>query len=240
MDPVFWELHSGLDREAPGDDADTLAALRLAGLSGPISVLDLGCGPGASALTLLGALPEAQVTGLDAHAPFLEAARAQVATAGFAERFTAVEADMGQPPFPQASFDLIWSEGAIYSIGVEAALAAWTPLLRPGGRLVFSDAVWLTDAPDPVAAANWAEYPAMTDAAGVRAKIAAADLTLLGDVELCDAAWDNYYRPLAVRATALEKAHGRDHPVLRDARAEIAARRDHPDDFAYVFFVAAA
>ncbi len=240
MDPVFWELHSGLDREGPGDDADTRAALRLTGLSGPLAVLDLGCGPGASALTLLAALPEARVTGLDAHAPFLEAARARVAAAGFADRFTAIEADMADPPFSPASFDLIWSEGAIYSIGVETALAAWKPLLRPGGRLAFSEAVWLTDAPDPVSAANWAEYPAMTDAAGVRAKIAAADLTLLGDVELCDAAWDNYYGPLEKRAATLEKRHGADHPVLREARAEIAVRRDHPEDFAYVFFVAAA
>lgn len=240
MDPVFWELHSGLDREGPGDDADTRAALRLTGLSGRIAILDLGCGPGASALALLAELPEARVTGLDAHAPFLEAAQARVAAAGFADRFTTVEADMGQPPFPSGSFDLLWSEGAAYSIGVETALAAWKPLLRPGGRLVFSDAVWLSETPEPRAADSWSDYPAMTDAAGVRRAIEAAGYAHIGDVELSDAAWANYHDPLATRLDALEKTHGDEHPVLREGREEIAVRRAHPDDFAYVLFVAAA
>ena len=125
------------------------ARWRWPALEGPARVLDIASGPGAASLVLLDALPEAQVTATDRHAPFLEAAAARVAAAGHAARFRTVAADMAALPFAPESFDLLWCEGAAYIIGVPAALAAWRPLLAPGGRLAFSEAVWLTDAPAP-------------------------------------------------------------------------------------------
>ena len=56
---------------------------------------------------------------------------------------------------------------------------------------------------------------------------------------LSDAAWDDYYRPLAARLAALEGRHGAGHPALREAREEIAVRRAHSGEYAYMFFVAA-
>jgi SAM-dependent methyltransferase len=238
MDPLFWELHSGLDHEAPGSAADTRRALALAGTEGPARVLDIASGPGAASLVLLDALPEAQVTATDRHAPFLEAAAARVAAAGHAARFRTVAADMAALPFAPESFDLLWCEGAAYIIGVPAALAAWRPLLAPGGRLAFSEAVWLTDAPAPRARDLFAGYPAMTDVAGVRAWIAAAGWRLLGDFLLPEAAWDNYYGPLGTRLAALEAEHG-PSPAFDETREEIAVRAAHGGDYGYAFFVAA-
>jgi SAM-dependent methyltransferase len=145
MDPLFFELHSGLAHEAPGSRADTLRALALTGRSGPLRVLDAGSGPGAASLTLLDALPEAEVIALDLHAPFLADTQARADAAGLGARLRTHAGDMAEPPFAPASLDLIWSEGAAYSIGVPRALDAWKPLLAPGGRIAFSDAVW-TDA----------------------------------------------------------------------------------------------
>lgn len=238
MNEVFWALHAGFDREGPGDVADTRRALELTGLSGAIDVVDMGSGPGASALTLLSDLPEARVTALDAHGSFLEDARGRAEAAGVEDRLSTVEADMAKPPFPPASFDLIWSEGAAYIVGVSTALAAWKPLLRPGGRIAFSDAIWLTDPPHPRSKAMWEEYPAMTNAAGVREWIAAAGYECLGDFVVSDQAWENYYAPHGLRLDALEAEHGIDHPTLREAREEIAVRRDHGNDYGYGFFVA--
>jgi SAM-dependent methyltransferase len=50
--------------------------------------------------------------------------------------------DMAQPEMPPESFDLIWSEGALYNIGIENALRICHGLLHPGGYLAFTDAVW--------------------------------------------------------------------------------------------------
>ncbi|HET9068482.1 MAG TPA: class I SAM-dependent methyltransferase [Amaricoccus sp.] len=239
MGPLFWELHSGLAHEAPGSPADTLRALALTGLSGRVRVLDAGSGPGAASLALLAALPEAEVTAIDLHPPFLAAAEERARAAGVAARFRTMVADMGSPPFPPASFDLVWSEGAAYSVGVPQALAAWAPLLAPGGRIAFSEAVWLTATPAPRARALFAGYPAMTDVAGVRGWVAAAGLTLLGDFLLSPAAWDAYYRPLAARVEAHLPRHGAEHPVIAEHLEEIAVWRAHGADYGYRFFVAA-
>jgi SAM-dependent methyltransferase len=237
MDPLFWELHSGLAHEAPGSRADTLRALALTGLSDPVRLLDAGSGPGAASLVLLEALPEAEVSALDLHAPFLAAATARARAAGHMGRFRVLVGDMAAPPFVPGSLDLIWSEGAAYSVGVPRALAAWTPLLAPGGRIAFSEVVWTVPDPHPRARALFADYPAMTDVDGVRAWIAAAGLTLLDDFLISDAAWDNYYGPLGTRLAVLAAQHGPEHPVLAEAAEEIAVRRAHGSDYGYGFFV---
>lgn len=239
MDPMFWELHAGLEREGPGTEADTLRALAMTGLSGPLRVLDVASGPGAASRALLGALPEAQVTAVDLHAPFLVDAAARVAGEGGSDRFRIREADMRDLPFPPESFDLVWCEGAAYIQGVRAALRAWRSLLRPGGRVAFTEAVWLTDRPHPAARACWGQYAEMTDPAGVRGWIADAGFRLVGDFVLSDAAWEAYYEPLARRLAALEALRGADPPVLAAACEEIAVRGAHGADYGYAFFVAA-
>jgi SAM-dependent methyltransferase len=239
MDALFFALHSGLDHEAPGSAEDTLRALALTGARGRVRILDIGSGPGAASLTLLRALPEAEVTAVDLHAPFLAAAEARADASGLASRFRTVEADMAALPFDDASFDLLWSEGAAYSIGVPEALAAWRRLLAPDGRFAFTDAVWLTPRPHPRATALWRQYPTMTDIPGVRAWIEAAGWQILGDFLLPEAAWDAYYGPLEARLAHLEQEHGPDAPALAEAREEIAVRRAHGDDYGYAFFVVA-
>lgn len=239
MDAGFWELHSGLAHEAPGSRADSLRALALTGLCGRLRVLDIGCGPGAASLALVEALPEAEVTAVDLHAPFIEAARARVARAGHADRFRTVQADMAELPFPAGSFDLLWCEGAAYILGTTAALEAWRPLLAPGGRLAFTDAVWLTERPHPRARRFWTEYPAMTGIDGVRGRIAGAGWRPIADFVLAETAWSNYYAPLADRLERLEAERGPDAPALSATREEIAIRRDHAADYGYAFFVAA-
>lgn len=239
MDALFFALHSGLDHEAPGSGEDTLRALAMTGVRGRIRILDIGCGPGTASLTLLRALPEAEVTAVDLHAPFLAAAEARAAAVGFASRFRTVEADMAALPFADASFDLLWCEGAAYNMGVPRALAEWRRLLAPEGRLAFTDAVWLTPRPHPRATAFWREYPAMTDIPGVRAWIEAAGWHVLGDFLLPKAAWDAYYDPLEARLVHLQQEHGSDAPALAEAREEIAVRRAHGEDYGYAFFVVA-
>lgn len=238
MDPLFFELHSGLAHEAPGSREDTLRALALTGLSGRMRVLDAGSGPGAASRVLLEALPEAEVTALDLHAPFLADAQARADAAGLGDRLRTHAGDMAAPPFAPASLDLIWSEGAAYSIGVPRALTAWKPLLAPGGRIAFSDAVWTVRDPHPRARALFADYEGMTDMVGVRAWIAEAGLKLIGHFLLSEQAWANYYDPLAAQLKRLQAVHGASHPVLAEAAEEIAVRRAHGTDYGYGFFVA--
>ena len=104
-------------------------------------VLDLGCGVGGQTLHLAD-LTSGSIIALDNHAPGIERLRATVAGRGLAERIQPMVGDMAESGLPPASFDLVWSEGALYNIGIENALRICHGLLRPGGYLAFTDAVW--------------------------------------------------------------------------------------------------
>ena len=62
-------------------------------------------------------------------------------------------------PFEPSSFDVIWSEGAIYVIGFEAGLAKVKEYVKPGGYVAVSEAVWLAENPPQAAVEFWKEYP---------------------------------------------------------------------------------
>ena len=239
-DPMaaFFRLHSGLPREAPGGAAETLCALALAAPPAKARIADMGCGPGASAAVLLAALPGAHVTGIDLHAPFVAEAARRAAALGAADRFAGRVADMAAPPVAPGTLDLIWSEGAVYNLGVARALAAWRPLLAPGGKVAFSDAVWLTAAPPARARAFWAaECPAMTDLPGLRDAVTGAGFRVLGDFVLPEACWDAYYGPLAARCDALA-ADPAMAEAIAETRAEIAVWTECRGAYGYAFVVA--
>ncbi|MBM3298007.1 MAG: class I SAM-dependent methyltransferase, partial [Candidatus Aminicenantes bacterium] len=76
---IFFEVHSGLPREGPGDEASLRRALRLVGkLPERPLVLDVGCGPGLQTLDLA-RRTGGVVFGLDNHEPFLRDLRRQAA-----------------------------------------------------------------------------------------------------------------------------------------------------------------
>jgi len=243
---VFFEVHRDLPREAPGSTASTRRALALvAGRLDPEDiqwVVDVACGPGAQTLDLAAALPQARFLALDLHMPFLRDVVGRTTVAGLAERVSPVCGDMGRLPVAAGGADLIWCEGAAYTMGVAQALASWHEALRPGGCAAFTDAVWLRHDVPAAVTACWAEYPAMTDCDGVVRWIEAAGFEALPPFVLPAAAWlDGYYGPMEARLDALEARYAGDpaaRAVLEESREEIAVYRQHGDCYGYAFFVA--
>ena len=72
---------------------------------------------------------------------------------------------------PDASFDLVWSEGALYSVGFANGLRALRRLLRPGGAWPRRTQLAGGSRPEP-ARAFWREaYPALATRAANRAAL---------------------------------------------------------------------
>ena len=68
---VFFEIHSGLHREAPGDSGSTEKAFSMmAGLAAHPVVTDIGCGPGGQTLDIA-RLSGGQIIGVDMNMPYL-------------------------------------------------------------------------------------------------------------------------------------------------------------------------
>lgn len=244
---IFLELHRGLPRQAPGGTEHTLRALDALGpLSERPRILDLGCGPGAQTLDLLGALPGATAVAVDQLPPMLAELRTRAATAGVEDRLTLLEADMGAlpPELAPGSFDLVWSEGAAYALGFDRALSTWRPLLRPEGGVGLSELCWrvpVDEAPEP-ARAFWAEaYPAMRTHEANQAAFERAGFALSAHFMLpASAWWAPYYTPLEARLERFLAAHPGDPAaveVVEAERREIALFRDHGHSYGYGFYV---
>ena len=230
-DSGFWTVHRDLPREGPGSPEDVRWALDLSGTPAMARICDAACGPGADALTLCEARPEATVEGIDKTQHFIEAAQRRCAGASFR---VGDFADLSGP------YDLIWCAGAAYFMGVTEALTTWRPALTPDGHIAFSEPVWLSDTPSDTARAFWEEYPGITDMAGIETRVAAAGYRSLGHRMLVGYPWVAYYDPMQARLDHLRP--GADSALLGavdEAQREIDLWRAARDEIAYALLVVA-
>lgn len=239
---IFFEVHSGLPREAPGDPGSTERAYRLfPNLPARPRILEIACGPGATAVQLA-QLSGGAVIALDLHPPFLGETARRAAEAGLSDRVHPLRQSMHALGLAAKSFDLIWSEGAIYIAGFEAGLRDLRRLLRRGGGLAVTEATWLRPDPPPEAAAFWNDaYPAMQDAAANLEAARRQGYLPLGHFTLPPTAWwEGYYRPMQARIAELRRKYAADPAALAELEAEqveIDIYLRHGDSYGYVFYV---
>ncbi|MDG2335204.1 MAG: class I SAM-dependent methyltransferase [Myxococcota bacterium] len=240
---ILSQVFTALPRQGPGSTADTLNALsRVRDGFGPIeNILDVGCGCGAQTMALL-RNTTAQVTAVDLSASLLARLRTSAQAEGVNDRLTPVECSMKDMPLAPNSFDLIWSEGAVYIMGFEAALESFRTLLRPGGRVAISEMAWLVD-PPPTAAAQWweKEGASVVHDREKRRCLERQGYRILDTFLLSDTGWwDNYLTPMAERIAELRR--GQSDPdaiaVLDRIDGEIAIHREYLGTYGYVFYIA--
>jgi SAM-dependent methyltransferase len=239
---IFFDVFGALPRQGPGNRASLERALRLCGDLPPSpAVLDLGCGVGGQTLALA-ERTSGPIVAIDSHAPWIHQLTRTVAERGLSERVRPMIGDMARPTFEPGSFDLIWSEGALYNIGIDRALSLYRPLLRAGGHFVFSDAVWRKDNPPAEVKASFDfDYPTMGWAADILATIQRRGLDVIGHFTLPDEAWwDDFYSPMERRLAELRVRHAGDGEalaVLDQIAREPELHRRYSDYYAYELFV---
>ena len=239
---LFFQVFESLPRQGPGNRACARKALRLCrDLPSSPRILDLGCGVGGQTHHLAG-LTAGSILAVDSHAPFVARLEATLAERGLSRRVEAVAEDMARLELPPGSFDLVWSEGAFYNIGIDRALGICHGLLRPGGHVAFTDAVWRKEDPPEQVKASFADYPGMGRAEEVLARIEKGGFTLLGHFPLPDEAWwDDFYTPMTRRIETLRSRYAGDEEalgVLEGIAEEPRLHRKWGDVYGYEFFVA--
>lgn len=239
---IFFEIHHDLPREGPGDEASTRAAYALLhGLPDRPRILDIGCGPGMQTLTLA-RISGGEVTAIDTHTPFLDVLRQQAHAAGLEQNINARQMSMNNLDFAPGSFDVIWSEGAIFIIGFEAGLRAWKRYLKPGGFVAVTDAAWIKPDPPPELRDFWeSEYPEMQTTQANLEIIRKLGYQVVGHFVLPPSSWwDDYYRPLQERLAILREKY-RDNPaalqMLAGTHREIEIFKQYNAWYSYVFYV---
>lgn len=149
---------------------------------------------------------------------------------------------MAAPPVAAGTVDLIWSEGAVYFIGVARALALWRPLLRPGGYIAFTEAIWRRkDAPEEIRQFWQKEYPTMGDLAANLKLIADSGYELVGHFPVPDKAWyDDFYTPMLHQIYLLREVYEDDPEaldILDVIEEEIDLHGRFDDCYGYEFFI---
>ncbi len=242
---LMVDLHRDGTRQGPGSDDETLRALELTRFdrSSTLKIADIGCGTGASTLALAKMLPNASITAIDLFPEFLEILKERASATGCAGKIETRAESMASLSLSAESYDLLWSEGAIYNMGFSNGIHAWRPFLRSDGMLVVSEITWLRPDPPKEILEHWsAEYPEIATAPEKIATLESAGYDLAGYFVLPSSCWiENYYNPTEQRIPGFLERHP-DSPeavqVVELERQEADLYRRYKDDFSYGFYVA--
>lgn len=148
------ELYAEIRREAYGEDigqnswttADEQDKfLGWLGLAPEKTLLDVACGAGGLTLRAA-AMRGCSVVGVDIHESAIVTARSFAADRGLGKRANFQIANAGEPlPFPGETFDAVMCIDAINHIpDRQRTLADWARVLRPSGKLLFTDPITVT------------------------------------------------------------------------------------------------
>lgn len=240
---LICEYFSSIDRQGPGSDASTLQALSFINpLIPKARIADLGCGTGSSAI-LLAKVTDAEVVALDLFPDFLDKLTRRAAKEGVADRIHPTVGSMDALPFEKESFDVIWSEGAIYNIGFERGLREWHKYVKSGGYVAISEVVWLTDERPNEIEQFWQDAYAEIDTIGNKvAQIQRCGYRLVAAFVLSDDCWViNYYIPQRqAQEVFLNKYPDNEVAanLVANQRHEAEIYNKYKAHYGYVFFIA--
>jgi len=242
MENIF-KVHRDMPRQGPGDNESTKKALKSIDIGENLRVLDIGCGPGMQTVELAKNI-DGKITALDFHKRYLEELSRLAEKEGVGEKIELLEGSMFELDkyFKQESFDIIWSEGAIYIMGFEKGLKCVRPFLKSDGYLVVSEITWLEENPPREIKEFWdANYPQMGTTKSnidiaVESGYEAIDTFILPE----ESWWDNYYNPLKARCECLkvEEANNSDlMEFIRETEMEMELFKKYSSSYNYVFYI---
>jgi SAM-dependent methyltransferase len=237
----FYELYTGLPRGGPGDNASTQKAFSyLKNLPFEPLILDIGCGPGMQTIELA-RISKGKIIALDNYQPFLDILMQNAIKEGFEKRIIPKNQSMLEMDFKNGSFDLIWSEGALYQMGFQNGLKKCYQLLKKGGYLAVTEGVMLQSNVPVAAKKFWKEYPDVKDIKGNIVLIQQEHFDIIAHFTLPVSSWtEQYYAPLEKRIYELQKKYQGNTTALQiftRSEKEIEIYKKNSDYVGYEFFI---
>lgn len=239
---IFFEIHNGNFREGPGDNKSTARAFSLLeGLPAMPHIVDIGCGPGMQTIELA-KMCDGQIMAMDNHQPFLDYLNNKTKENNLRGRIETINGSMDEFPFEKESFDLIWSEGAIYIMGFKNGINYWKDFLKPNGYIVVSEISWLKKDPQKELQDFW--DTAYAEMATISEKIKVIEdagfMSTAHFVIPAESWWENYYNPINEKLPALREKYKNDTEAMQIIGAEVEEQelfRKYSDYYGYVFYI---
>ncbi|MDL2250021.1 class I SAM-dependent methyltransferase, partial [Lachnospiraceae bacterium OttesenSCG-928-J05] len=236
------ESHLGLQRQGPGSDEMTLKALSfIDNLDESSKVADIGCGTGTQTITLAKNTP-GDFIGVDMVQDFVDIFNSNIKMAELTDRVKGMVGDALSLPFTKDSFDLIWSEGMIDSLGFEKTLNFWNAFLKKGGYVAVTSPSWLTRNRPAEIAKFWTDAGsglyAIEDNIASMQKVGYSFVSAFTLPENC---WlEGYFTPrVNAEKMLLEKYSGNQvvEEYVKSMRYEVDLYRKNKADYGYVFYI---
>jgi len=238
------EFYQSLPRQGPGSRLETLKALEYTGLltAKDLQIADIGCGTGAQTLTLAEAL-DGKIMAIDLFPRFLDKLNEKARQKGLQNRIVTDEQSMDNLPYAPDSFDLIWSEGAIYIMGFEQGVKAWQKFLKTDGYLIVSEISWFSNTRPAELEKYWLEeYPQMNTVEHKIDVLEKSGDSVIKTFRLPDYCWlEEYYTPIRQHFKGFSQKHRENAHAsqLIDAlKEEIRIYEKYREYFGYAFFIA--
>ena len=183
-------------------------------------ILDIGCGSGVPTMELA-KLSDGEIIGIDINQKKLDRLNKKIEEEGLTGRVKAINCSLLNIKFPDNSFDIVWAEGSITTLGVEKSLKGWNRLLRPDGFLVIHDEI--------------KHFFNEED------KVSSSGYKFIDHFSLPEEAWwEEYYQPLEIRLQELFKKYATDEAalkVLKRHQEEVDIVKASPKSFQSVFCI---
>jgi len=239
---LICEYFSGLERQGPGSPEVTMRALSFTGnLSDESKIADLGCGTGGQTM-ILAHNTKGTITALDRFPGFVDKLNTNAGILGLQDRVKGIVGPMDNLPFKNDEFDLIWSEGAIASIGFEKALNYWKGFLKKGGFLAVSYESWYTGERPAEIEKWWVDAVPEIDTIGNNICIMEkAGYVPLAAFALPESCWiDTYFIPQKTRQEEFLKKYAGNKTVeafIAFMRKEAELYSKYKQYYGYVFYI---
>lgn len=240
---LIIEYHKDNERQGPGSEEATLKALKIiTNIREKSKILDIGCGTGGQTITLA-KNTKAQITAIDMVPQFLEKLMEKAKESNIFDRIISKEMLMDSLTFEVNSFDVIWSEGAIYNIGFEKGLSLWRKYLKDDGYIAVSEISWLTNTRPSEIEQYWVNaYSEIDTIENKLSVIEKCGYNPVAHFALDDKCWiENYYQPLMESSEAFLKKYNYTDEVkefIEAGKIEADFYNRFKDYYSYVFYIA--
>lgn len=242
MIDLIIETHVGLERQGPGSSETTMQALRfLDNFNEKSRILDLGCGTGGQTM-VLAENTTGNIIGIDQFPEFINVFNNNAKKFNLDKRVTGIVGSMENLSFPKEEFDLIWSEGAIDSIGFEKGLTYWNGFLKKDGYAAVTCPSWLTGEKPAKVEKFWADAGSKLDTIEHNISLMQkAGYSFVAAFTLPEKCWtEEYFIPRETAEKALMKKYSGNKTVeayIEDDNYEVELYSKYKQHYGYVFYI---
>jgi ubiquinone/menaquinone biosynthesis C-methylase UbiE len=207
-----------------------------------ITIADIGCGTGAQTFALAGHT-KGHITAVDLFPEFLEKLNEKSASMGYEDRITTDVQSMDRLPYKRRSFDMMWSEGAIYIMGFQEGAKAWRKFLKNNGILVVSEISWFTESRPAELEEFWLKaYPQIDTVINKEKILKKAGYNVITSFRLPEYCWiENYYRPIQAHIPQFLEHNGNikaAQDLVDELVEEIEMYEKYKEYYGYGFYIA--